>query len=1101
MKRKIFCQLFCLVSLLTAGCAFYSGEERTADSGTGHLHRISGSSDLKMESSRNAFPSYETGNFFYHFYAEKTSGGSTRKEASGPENSFSFLLENGGWILSCDIYYGSGLTSENYSAAPVVFSGSVAVSLSDESGDENNLKITTKIYTAENASGTASLEISSSVPAVKSALAVWKDSDGNSCSQVLSLSSLDVFNFGGKSVPAGAYKVEFSFYDGAVSSGNVSGNKICSTVKMVNIASSLKTDSWTDDGAFISGGKFVFTEKCVRLSKAKALYVSGNAAAGGSGILPGEPLDSLDSAFDLLFNFCMDGVPVCILEGTSVVFSKNLTLSENVKNLTVATYKADGTICVDKNSALQKSERGTIRRSGNLVQISDGKISGAAINFVNINVSDEPDDSAGKNIVPLVSVSCAAVCFSGCAVADDFAFCSAAENSSSLVFENVEFSGSGASSSTAVRLSGSSGALKIEGCKFEGYSKGVFLDSSETEANITAAEFSGNSVAVEGSGFKSLVLSGVTLKNCSDYGIKSADSFALSGNCALDCVFYIDDSKKSACVNFDGSYSDSSGKNSVFISMPDSSFVRGKKILSGENIESNRVNFAMEKDGWQISGGGFLYENNVESEKSRFYYVDPETSCDVPESGNYDKPYKTLQAAVDAALSENSAKSGLEHFVYILDDIEIVSSGGLSPQEDTTTSGKINTPTLCNIENSGVNDFSVKIMSFAQDSASFASVSGVPDVLGRVFKVNGAAAAVHLYVENLGFKNILLYDSADSSGKYFGAVLFMCGKNDEAAFGKGVSVSECSVYSALFYPRAGTLNLAGCKISGNKSQLNGVVVRSEDGASINISDGTEISSSGKIDGTPLQDIGIYLGISSKLSTLNFSGGRADSIYLKSGNILISGGAFVKNYVFALPESSFEIGNSYQTDEISRISYEKNVLLSGNETVFSTSSESLSASELINKFQVYDSFSADSVSSVYSLVPDSSGKKALLKINGENSAGGGVSSVFEEKLVFSADSVSFSYGIENIVKITADSSSALNWGGDGNKTGSASWNAASVSCGGENVPKSYWSESASGNVYSIKFEKSVPPGIYYIFVSATANGIAFSDTFRVTVAKN
>lgn len=1101
MKRNFFCQLFCLFSILAAGCAFYSGDDSSSGSGSKNFHRISGYSSLEMESSRNAFPTYESGNFFYHFYARGTSGDAGGKESSGAENSFSFILGNGGWIVSCDIYYGSGLTSENYSSAPVVFSGNVSVFLSDDSADENNLKIITKIFTSESAAGTASLEISSSVAAVKSALALWKDSEGNSCSQVLSLSSSDVFDFGGKSVPAGAYKVEFSFYDGAVSSGKVSGNKVCTTVKMINVASSLKTDTWSDDGAFISGGKFVFSEECVKLSKAKALYVSENAASGGSGILPGEPLNSLDSAFDLLFNFSMDNVPVCILEGTSASFSRNVVLSENVKNLTVATYKSDGTILCEKNSALQKSQRGTVKRSGNLVQISDGNIAGSSLNFVNINVSGEPDDSAGKNIIPLVSVSSASVVFSGCDVSDDFAFLAAEGNSSSFVFENVEFSGSGASASKAMSFSSSSADLKIEGCKIEGYSKGIFLDSSGIDAVVNATEFSGNSVSVEGAEFKSLVFEGATIENCSEYGIKAANSFTVSGNCALDCIFYIDDSKNSVFINFGESYNDSGSKNSVFISMADSSFVRGKKILGGENVETNRANFAMEKEGWQISGGGFLYENNVESEKKRFYYVDPETSCASPESGNYDKPYRTLQEAVDAAVLENSAKSGLEHSIYILNDIEIDSTAGLSTQEDTTSSGKINTPTLCNIENSGANAnaFSVKILSFAENSSSFVSVSGVSDVLGRVFKVNGSAAAVQLYVENLSFKNILLYNASDSSEKFSGAVLFMCGKNDEATFGSGVTVSGCKVYSAVFYPRAGTLNLAGCHVSGNKSQLNGAVVRSEDGAEINISDGTEISSSGKIDGTSLQDIGIYLGLSGKYSTLNFSGGRAESLYLKNGNISVSGDAFVKNYVFALPESSFEIGNSYETDEISRISYEKNVLLSGNETVFSTSSESLLASELVKKFQICDLFSSDSASSVYSLVPDSSNKKALLKINSENSAGGGVSSVFDEKISFSADSVSFSYGTENSVNITAAPSS-LNWGSDGNKTGNASWNAASVYYAGESVPKSYWSESCSGNVYTVKFGKSAPPGIYYISVSATANGIAFSGTIRIAVNK-
>lgn len=476
-------------------------------------------------------------------------------------------------------------------------------------------------------------------------------------------------------MPAGAYKVRFSFYDGAVSGGNVSGTKVCVTVKTINIACSLTTDVWSDDGSFVSGGsgKFVFSENCIKISKAKALYVSGSATENGSGILPAEPMNSLDSAFDFLFNFSMDNVPVCILEGTTATFTRNVELSEGVKNLTVTTYKADGTICSEKTVVVPEDERGTIKRADNLIQILDGGIEGAAINFVNVNIYGN-DSADATSVNSFVDVAGADVSATNCKVRDDFFLRSSGGKSGSISLCNADFSFSGnsASSSTkAVFIDGGISKVQIEECKFKGFEMALRLNSLAVEANVVNSSFFGNKTAVGGYIFKSLVLSGVTLKENSKFGIDSNLTFTLAGTCIFDDTFYL--SENDAYVNFDESYKDDdsgSSPNSVFVSIPSSNLVRGKKVLSGENIETNRTNFTVLEDGWQINNGGFLYESNAESSENRFYYVDPQTSCAAPEPGDYDKPYKTLQAAVDAVVLANKTENDKEYTIYVLNNIE-----------------------------------------------------------------------------------------------------------------------------------------------------------------------------------------------------------------------------------------------------------------------------------------------------------------------------------------------------------------------------------------------------------------------------------------------
>ena len=153
-NRGFLGNLFIFVSF--AGCSFSSSDEDISGGGSKKsFHKVCGSSSLKMDSSRNAFPSYQAENLFYYFYV-KNSDGSTEKESFGAENSFSFSLENGEWIIFCDVYYGSALDDENFKAdGNIIFSGSNSISLDDTSGDETDFKINTKIYSSENAKGKA----------------------------------------------------------------------------------------------------------------------------------------------------------------------------------------------------------------------------------------------------------------------------------------------------------------------------------------------------------------------------------------------------------------------------------------------------------------------------------------------------------------------------------------------------------------------------------------------------------------------------------------------------------------------------------------------------------------------------------------------------------------------------------------------------------------------------------------------------------------------------------------------------------------------------------------------------------------------------------
>lgn len=770
MKKIAVFWLICLFSLVAAGCSFLLAGEDSSGGSRNSVHRICGSSDLLMENPRNAFPTYQKGNLFYNFYAVRNSD-KTIKESCGAENSFSFELANGEWIIFCDVYYGSSLNSGNFKdgAGTKIFSGSKQLLLDETSGDKTDLKITTKIYTSENAKGSANLSLYSAVNAVKSAKAEWTGSDGNSFSQVLDFQDsskkdgseyFDTFNFGGESVPAGVYRVKITFYGGVVSGGEPSGNKICVTIKTINIASSLTTDSWSDDGSFVKdgSGKFVFSESCIKISRAKALYVSGNAKENGAGILPSEPMNSLDAAFDLLFTFSMENVPVCVLEKTTASFSRSVTLSENVKNLTVTTYKADGTICDDKNNVLLDADRGAIKRADNLVQILDGGIDGATINFVNVNITGNGAADV-TTVNSFVGVSGSDVSAANCNVRDDFFLYSNNGKAGSISLHNVDFSFSGnnASSSTkAVFVDGGNYELNIDNCVFKDFSKPLWLESSGINAVIKNSEFSSNSIAVKAKKFNSLVLSGVTIKDNSEFGIKANGTFTLSGTCIFDGIFELDDSYgDEVLINFDESYKDNdsgSSPNSVFISMPVSTLIRGKKVLSGANITKNRTNFTILEDGWQIDNNGCLYLTTD-------YYVDPKTSCASPEPGDYDKPYKTLQAAVNAVVSANEKKSGNEYTIYVLNNIK-----------GTGAASEITDNSLASIK-SGSNELKLKIIPFGDAPVDIDAAKA-----SRIFYISGN---VKIELEKLN-----LYGGSVSEN---GGAIYLNGANAE------LTLKNCTV--------------------------------------------------------------------------------------------------------------------------------------------------------------------------------------------------------------------------------------------------------------------------------------------------------------------
>lgn len=683
MKRICVFSLTILFFLCFSGCGFSPLGDDGSEVSVKGIHSVSGFTEVTEGKVRNAFPSYDDSKLFYHFYAKKSSGEAAAAESTGAKNSFSFLLENGEWLIYGDVYYGSALTSETFRTGAKIFSGSSTLSLADSSGDIADFRIVTEIVSSENAKGSANLKICSSVPAVKCARAEWTGPGGIPSSQILDFSDpsrkdgigyYDFFNFGGSNVPAGAYTVKFSFYDGAGSpASGVTGKIVCATVKTVNILSSLATDSWSYDGIFVSdgSGKIVLSEKCIKISKAKNLYVSASASGNGLGIKPDGPLNSLDSAFDLIFNFSMGDVTVCILEGTSADFTRGISLSENVKNISVTTYLADGTI---NPPALAKDRRGTLRRPDNSARIDDKEIAGSSVRFENINIESKLLAADSAVIPSLLYLSGAELNVLNCHITDDYFACVKGK-SSSICFENVEFQGSKEPGSRAIHLSDAETSLKIQGCVIKNYAEGICLEAEKTNAVVSASELSGNKVAIKASKFNSLELSGITLKSNSDFGIKTCGTFTLSGVCTLEDSFYFDFTGTSdICINFEESYKASSSSNAVSISMDKTKLKPGLQVLSGKNISQNRQNFTVRETGWQIDDNGCLAQKQ---EDATSFYVDPVSGSD-SNSGTSAEPYKTLDAAVKKAKETNERLSGDNNELSIFINNNIVSDGSAS---------------------------------------------------------------------------------------------------------------------------------------------------------------------------------------------------------------------------------------------------------------------------------------------------------------------------------------------------------------------------------------------------------------------------------------
>ena len=748
MKRICVFSLTILFFLCFSGCGFSPLGDDGSEVSVKGIHSVSGFTEVTEGKVRNAFPSYDDSKLFYHFYAKKSSGEAAAAESTGAKNSFSFLLENGEWLIYGDVYYGSALTSETFRTGAKIFSGSSTLSLADSSGDIADFRIVTEIVSSENAKGSANLKICSSVPAVKCARAEWTGPGGITGAQILDfydssrkdgIGYYDFFNFGGSNVPAGAYTVKFSFYDGAVSSASgVTGKIVCATVKTVNILSSLTTDSWSDDGIFVSGGsgKIVLSEKCIKISKAKKLYVSASASGNGLGIDRSAPLNSLDSAFDLIFNFSMSDVTVCILKGTSADFTRGISLSENVKNISVTTYLADGTI---SPTALAKDKRGTLRRPDNSVQIDDNGIAGSSVRFENINIEGEPLTADSADISPLLSLGCAELNVLNCNITDDYFACVKGK-SSSICFENVEFQGSKKPGSKAIHLSDAETSLKIQGCAIKNYAEGICLEAEKTNAVVSGSELSGNDVAIRASKFASLELSGITLKNNSGYGIKTCGTFTLSGSCTLDDSFYFDFTGTSdICVNFEESYKASSASNSVVISMDSTKLKPGLQVLSGKNISQNRQNFRVLEAGWQIDDNGCLAQKQ---EKPNSFYVDPVSGSD-SNSGTLAEPYKTLDAAVKKAKETNDRLSGDKNELSIFINNNIVSDG---------TASALQNESLCSIST----DAGAKKLRLTVEGSSSSAVEIDAKKASRIFYISGNVKIV--------LKNLSLYGgSVDGS--------------------------------------------------------------------------------------------------------------------------------------------------------------------------------------------------------------------------------------------------------------------------------------------------------------------------------------------------
>lgn len=1106
MMKKGFLFFNFVFSLLFFSCGKLNLVEdfSTSQSSNKIVHTITGKSENQsfksvneIANSRNAIPTYESSNLFYYFSA--TADNQETQTLATSKNSFTFTLQNETWTISCEIYYGSDLTESNYSNGSKLFVGNTTLTLTDESPTSENIEIQTLPYTESDSKGSVSLLIYTETTSVKSATASWENLSTNAIgTQVLNLTQqdssknyCDTFNFNGNSVQAGVYKVGFKFYSGEVSSGTVSGSLICSTTKIVNVANSLTTDEWTTNGGFIQNGKFSISASNILISKAKAIYVDGDATTNGNGISVLSPLNSFEDAVSLVKGFGIDA-PICIKSGTTATFSNEITIS---RDMTLTTYAEDGTIYNDASTILDSSKRGIIKRTSN-VSISVSK--SVTLSICNVDFTESVAEMSLNALFDFRN-SGGKLDGSNSSITSNRPLIMYA-TSVSANLSNMDFIGSSKNDYECVGiLVNTSSSLTIKDSSFTGFYEALSFGSlaNSVSVSISDTKFTGNYEGIDATNASvSLVLKNLTVSDNSWYGIKTKNNISFLGTCTLNGKFYFD--SDDVTINFDSTYKNADG-NSVLIYAKTSYHTRGRQILTGENVSTNYSSFSMGESGWAINSKGYLYETNVTSATNQYYYVDPTNGDDsTAEGGNYDKAYKTLQGAVDAINTANAATSGKEYTMYLLSDLQIDSSTTFTTTSDESAAdGTTSTPTLCYVENSSSNELTLNVLSWATDSASYATISGDASTVGRLFKVNGSTSTINLSVDNLNITNLCLYKDSDT--KYFGAVLFMCGTSDTATFGSGVKVSDCTTYYSLIYPRYGTLNL-NCSITNNKSDMYGVVVKLVATGTLNFIGG-EISGSTDFSGNAQADIAVTNGGD---AIANISGGKIDYLRVGNNSLIISNDAHIETYCIYNPNASFIIDDSYTTTDVSKIFLLWNNF-SDEDTVFSIAdSSSLSISDVIDRFEIYDSVSATSPSSTYSLEADSTGKKALLKIKATSAASGSTTTPFDDTVTFSSTaSDSLVYGTENTITITATATSgkAITWG-----------NVTVTTSGGTEISDTTYVMSKSTNCTSttdgtsstatcvVTFTSSMPPGTYYINVKANVNGVVYSGSVTAVVVK-
>ena len=598
----------------------------------------------------------------------------------------------------------------------------------------------------------------------------------------------------------------------------------------------------------------------------------------------------------------MSDVTVCILEGTSADFTRGISLSENVKNISVTTYLADGTI---NPPALAKDRRGTLRRPDNSVQIDDNGIAGSSVRFENINIEGEPLAADSADISPLLYLGSAELNVLNCNITDDYFACVKGK-SSSICFKNVEFQGSKKPGSKAIHLSDAETSLEIKGCAIKNYAEGICLEAEKTNAVESGSELSGNDVAIKASKFASLELSGITLKNNSGYGIKTCGTFTLSGVCTLDDIFYFDFTGTSKiCVNFDENYKDSSTSNAVFISMDSTKHKPGLQVLSGKNISQNRQNFTVLDTGWQIDDNGCLAQKNPTS-----FYVDPVLGSD-GNSGTSAEPYKTLDAAVKKAKETNERLSGDNNELSIFINNNIVSDGSASALQNES---------LCSIST----DAGAKQLRLTIEGSSSSAVEIDAAKASRIFYISGNVKIV--------LKNLSLYGGSVASN---GGAIYLDGaelKLENCIVGKtnadidslknGVQNktyspdgTTCSNKAAegggIYVANSGSLTLSASKILNcyaESSTGGGGGIYVSNNSFLEINDGSEIYANGAagVSGAAIcaKNSNVYFNKGTVRHHFSNAFANVPGIYLSNTTFDMYGGEIRDNYC---SESNFGSG--------------------------------------------------------------------------------------------------------------------------------------------------------------------------------------------------